>query len=78
MGHALNLYIQDAIIRYKYLKGFDVLFLPGMDHAGIATQAKVDAELSSRGIVRSDISREAFLKFTGEWRKKYQEKIRNQ
>ena len=62
LGHAWDTTIQDITARYKRLRGFDVLWLPGMDHAGIATQAKVDAKLNSEGTNRFEIGREAFLK----------------
>ena len=58
IGHALDNTLQDIIARYKRMQGFDMLYLPGMDHAGIATQAKVDARLKEEGISRYDIGRE--------------------
>ena len=61
IGHAWDNTLQDIISRYKRMQGFDTLFLPGMDHAGIATQAKVDARLKTEGISRYDIGREKFL-----------------
>ena len=78
IGHAIDNTIQDITCRYKKAKGFDVLYLPGVDHAGIATQAKVDAELKERGISRFDIGREAYLKEAFEWKKKYSYLIHNQ
>ena len=57
IGHAWDNTLQDIISRYKRMQGFDTLFLPGMDHAGIATQAKVDARLKTEGISRYDIGR---------------------
>ena len=57
LGHAFNTTVQDIIARYKKAKGFDVLWLPGMDHAGIATQAKVDEKLRKEGISRYDLGR---------------------
>ena len=61
IGHSIDNTIQDITCRYKKAKGFDVLYLPGVDHAGIATQAKVDAKLNSEGTNRFEIGREAFL-----------------
>lgn len=78
MGHALNLFIQDTIIRYQKLKGMDVLFLPCMDHAGIATQAKIDEELYKKGKNRKELSRCEFLEFADQWKATYQAKIREQ
>lgn len=66
MGHALNIYLQDSIVRYKQLRGYDVLFLPCMDHAGIATQAKIDELLNTQGITRHDIGRDKFLQHAQE------------
>ena len=62
IGHSIDNTIQDITCRYKKAKGFDVLYLPGVDHAGIATQAKVDAKLNAEGTNRFKIGREAFLK----------------
>ena len=62
LGHSWDTTLQDIIIRRKRMQGYDALWLPGMDHAGIATQAKVDAKLTEQGISRYDIGREAFLK----------------
>lgn len=78
LGHAMNTTLQDIIARYKKMKGYDVLWLPGMDHAGIATQAKVDAKLRSQGISRYDIGREEFLRIAWEWKKEYAEHIHDQ
>jgi valyl-tRNA synthetase len=71
MGHALNLTLQDLIARYKRMKGFNVLWVPGTDHAGIATQNVVERELRKEGKTRYDLGREAFLKRTWEWKEKY-------
>ena len=68
MGHALNVTLQDAIIRYKHMKGFDTLWVPGTDHAGIATQNVVEKELEKQGIQKDSLSREAFIKKTWEWK----------
>ncbi|MBQ3376245.1 MAG: valine--tRNA ligase [Erysipelotrichaceae bacterium] len=77
-GHAWDFTLMDIITRYKRLQGYDVLSLPGMDHAGIATQAKVDARLRSEGISRYDIGREKFLERAWEWKEEYAEHIRKQ
>ncbi|MCI6068449.1 MAG: valine--tRNA ligase [Galactobacillus timonensis] len=78
LGHAWDNTLQDIICRYKRMKGYDVLYLPGMDHAGIATQAKVDARLKSEGISRYDIGREKFLDRAWEWKEEYAATIRKQ
>ncbi len=78
LGHAWDNTLQDIITRYKRLKGFDVLYLPGMDHAGIATQAKVDEKLRNQGISRYDIGREEFLKVSWQWKEEYAAHIREQ
>ena len=78
LGHAWDVTLQDMIIRYKRMKGFDVLWLPGMDHAGIATQAKVEQKLREQGISRYDLGREKFLEVTWAWKKEYAEFIRAQ
>lgn len=61
LGHAWDTTLQDMIIRQKRMQGFDTLWVPGMDHAGIATQAKVEEKLRSEGITRYDLGREKFL-----------------
>jgi len=71
MGHALNHTLQDLIARYKRMNGFNVLWLPGTDHAGIATQNVVERELRKEGKSRYDLGREAFVKRTWEWKEKY-------
>ena len=78
LGHAWDTTIQDIIARYKKMCGYDVLWLPGMDHAGIATQAKVMAKLVDMGIDVTKISREEFLKYAWDWKKEYAENIHNQ
>lgn len=78
LGHAWDTTLQDVIIRYKKLQGFDTLWLPGMDHAGISTQAKVDEKLYSQGINRLDIGREKFLEIAWEWSDEYSNHIREQ
>ncbi len=78
LGHAMDNTIQDLLARYKRLKGYDVLWVPGMDHAGIATQAKVDERLKSQGISRYDLGREKFLDKAWEWKDEYSNFIRSQ
>lgn len=71
MGHALNNSVQDVLIRYARLKGFNTLWVPGTDHASIATEAKVVAMLREQGIDKNNLSREEFLKYAWEWKEKY-------
>ncbi len=78
IGHACDTSIQDVIIRRKRMQGFDTLWVPGMDHAGIATQAKVDERLKQQGISRYDIGREEFLKVAWGWKNEYADHIRKQ
>lgn len=78
LGHAWDNTLQDIITRYKRLKGFDVLYLPGMDHAGIATQAKVEEKLRSENISKYDLGREKFLEKAWEWKEEYANHIREQ
>ena len=61
LGHAWDTTLQDIIARYKRMQGYDMLWVPGMDHAGIATQAKVDERLKKEGVSRYDLGREKFL-----------------
>ena len=78
IGHAWDNTLQDIIARYKRMCGYDMLYLPGMDHAGIATQAKVDERLKNEGISRYDIGREKFLERAWEWKEEYASTIRKQ
>ena len=78
IGHACDTTLQDIIIRRKRMQGYDALWLPGMDHAGIATQAKVDAKLKAQGISRYDIGREKFLEVAWSWKHEYADFIRAQ
>jgi len=78
LGHAWDNTIQDLIIRRKRMQGFDALYLPGMDHAGIATQAKVDAKLREEGTSRYEIGREKFLDRAWQWKDEYAGHIREQ
>lgn len=71
MGHALNNTIQDILVRYKRMRGFDALWMPGTDHAGIATQNVVERELSKRGKKRSDLGRERFVEEVWKWKDEY-------
>ena len=78
LGHAWDNTLQDIIIRRKRMMGYDALFLPGMDHAGIATQAKVDERLKSQGLSRYDLGREGFLKQAWGWKDEYASHIKKQ
>ncbi|MCQ3034929.1 MAG: valine--tRNA ligase [Bacilli bacterium] len=78
LGHAWNTTVQDITARYKKAQGYDVLWLPGMDHAGIATQAKVEEKLRKSGISRYDLGREKFLEKAWEWKHEYANNIHNQ
>ena len=78
IGHAWDTTIQDIIARYKRLQGFDMLYLPGMDHAGIATQAKVMQKLVNNGIDVTKITREEFLKWAWAWKDEYADNIHKQ
>ncbi len=78
MGHALNNTLQDILCRYKRMKGYNVLWQPGTDHAGIATQNVVEKDLASRGTDRHIVGREKFIELVWEWRKKYGGLIINQ
>lgn len=78
IGHAYNVSIQDAIIRYKRMQGFDTLWLPGMDHAAIATEAKVVKKLKDQGINKYEYGREKFLEACWDWTKEYGGTIRDQ
>ena len=78
LGHAWDVTLQDMLIRMKRMQGYDTLWLPGMDHAGIATQAKVEAKLAEDGISRHDLGREAFVDKVWEWKEDYAGFIREQ
>lgn len=78
MGHALNLVIQDIIIRFKRMKGYRALWVPGEDHAGIATQNAVEKDLAKKGTNRKELGRERFLETTWNWAKEYRQRIREQ
>jgi len=78
MGHALNITLQDILARYKRMRGFDTLWVPGEDHAGIATQNAVERYLESQGKSREQLGREKFIEIVWEWAKKYRKEIRQQ
>ena len=78
LGHAWDTTLQDMLIRQKRMQGFDTLWLPGMDHAGIATQAKVEEKLREQGISRYDLGREKFIDQVWDWKEEYASHIREQ
>ncbi len=78
LGHVMDTIPDDIIVRYKKMQGYDVLWVPGMDHAGIATQAKVEAKLREQGISRYDLGREGFLEKAWEWKGEYGDAIHKQ
>lgn len=78
LGHAWDTTLQDIIIRQKRMQGYDTLWLPGMDHAGIATQAKVEEKLAQEGISRYDLGREKFIETVWDWKEEYASVIRAQ
>ena len=76
MGHAMDDSLQDMLIRYKRMQGYAALYLPGSDHAGIATQVKVEEELrKNEGLSRYDLGREKFLERVWDWKAKYGARI---
>ena len=78
LGHAWDTALQDIMIRYKRMDGYDALWLPGMDHAGIATQSKVDKKLKDQGIMPREMDRDEWLKIAWDWKKEYSDNIHNQ
>ncbi|MFB8735324.1 class I tRNA ligase family protein [Bacillus sp. SL00103] len=78
LGHAWDSTLQDIVTRMKRMQGYDVLWLPGMDHAGIATQAKVEAKLREEGVSRYDLGREKFVEETWKWKEEYADFIHDQ
>src|SRR6056297_497753 len=78
MGHALNITLQDILCRYKRQRGYQVLWVPGTDHAGIATQNVVEKALAQEGVSRQDLGREKFVGQVWEWKQEYGDKILNQ
>ncbi|MBP9015256.1 MAG: valine--tRNA ligase [Candidatus Atribacteria bacterium] len=75
MGHALNLTLQDILVRYRRMQGYRTVWVPGTDHAGIATQNVVEKQLSKEGLSRHDLGREKFLEKVWEWKESYHERI---
>ena len=75
MGHALDATLQDTLIRFKRMQGYSALWLPGVDHAGIATQIKVEEEMRKEGLTRYDLGREKFLERVWQWKHKYGNRI---
>ncbi len=78
LGHALDTALQDIIIRYKRMQGYDAIWVPGMDHAGIATQAKIDQKLKEEGINPRNLEREEWLKHAWNWKDEYAKNIHEQ
>ena len=78
LGHALDNTLQDVLIRTKRMQGYSALWLPGEDHASIATEVKVENELLKSGLKKKEMGREAFLEKVWEWTDKYRDTIRNQ
>lgn len=78
LGHAWDTTLQDIIIRFKKMQGFNAVWVPGVDHAGIATQAKVDAKLRDMGINPRGITREEWLKYAWDWKNEYAQNIHEQ
>ena len=78
LGHVMDTVPDDIIVRYKKMMGYDVLWVPGMDHAGIATQAKVEEKLRKQGVSRYDLGREKFLEVAWDWKKEYANTIHEQ
>src|SRR5688572_12894801 len=78
LGHALTATVQDVLCRWKRMSGYNVLWLPGTDHAGIATQMVVERELEKEGLKRREMGREAFVKRVWEWKEKYGARIGEQ
>ncbi len=78
MGHALNNTVQDVLVRWKRMQGYDTLWLPGTDHAGIATQNKVEEHLALEGLSRYDVGREKFLEKAWQWKEDYHARILKQ
>ena len=78
MGHALDNTLQDILIRYHRMQGFNTVWMPGCDHAGIATQAKVEGALREEGLSRYDLGREKFLERVWDWKEKFGNRIMSQ
>ena len=78
MGHALDGTLQDILVRYHRMMGYEALWLPGTDHAGLATQNVVERELAKEGLTRHDLGREKFVERTWEWANQHKSTILNQ
>ena len=78
LGHVLNNTIQDILIRWKRMQGYEALWMPGTDHAGIATQVVVEKALKDQGVNRNDMGRDEFVKAVWKWREEYGGAIINQ
>ena len=75
MGHAMDATLQDILIRFKRMEGYNALWIPGVDHAGIATQIKVEEELRKDGVTRYDLGREKFLEKVWDWKRRFGNRI---
>ena len=71
MGHALNNSIQDTIIRFKRMQGYSTLWLPGTDHASIATEVKIVEKMKADGLTKADVGRDGFLERAWQWKEQY-------
>ncbi len=78
MGHALDETLQDILVRWKRMQGFNALWIPGTDHAGIATQNVIEKRLSQEGLTRNNFGREKFLKYAWKWKEEYRDRIISQ
>ena len=78
MGHGMDNTLQDIIVRYKRMQGFETLWVPGIDHASIATEAKIVEQMRKEGITKEDLGREKFLERTWEWANEHKSAILNQ
>ena len=78
MGHALNDTIQDVIVRFKRMQGYSTLWLPGTDHASIATEVKIVEKMKSEGLSKNDVGREGFLERAWDWKRQYGGRIIDQ
>lgn len=78
LGHALDNTLQDILIRWRRMQGYDTLWLPGTDHAGIATQAKVEEQLDKEGLNKYDLGREKFIERAWDWKRRYGSRITRQ
>lgn len=78
IGHALNLTLQDIVIRFKRMSGFETLWIPGTDHASIATEVKIVEKMRAEGLSKTDVGRDGFLQRAWEWKKQYGGRIEDQ